>query len=317
MDGNLLWERAFGDDVTGYFDQGQQTADGGYVWSGTHSQYLRILKIDEDGNTLWEKKTACDRETAVLQIQQTADGGYIIGADIFQIGRISPLPGIIKTDADGNKLWEQTFDIADECLMNSIQQTRDGGYILGGALSSALGSSNPDTMWLLKTDPNGKQLWYQKYDGNIQNQRICKSVQETMDGGYIVCGVRYIGTATNLMLTKTDKDGNELWTKLFDSIYPAAAEPVQQTMDGGYILGGYGAYLGLYDSWLIKTDADGNVLWDKQFGGRDNEITIYSVQQTTDGGYILCGKAEVEPSPYKKVHIRKYDILLLKIAPLP
>lgn len=313
VDGNVLWERAFGDDITGYFDQSQQTADGGYVWCGTHNQYLRILKTDEDGNTLWEKKIACDRETAVLQIQQTADGGYIIGADIFQIGRISPLPGIIKTDADGNKLWEQTFEIADECLMNSIQQTRDGGYILGGALSSTTG--NIDTMWLLKTDMDGKQLWYKKYDGNIQNERICKSVQETMDGGYIVCGVRYIGGATNLMLTKTDKDGNELWTKVFDAIYPGAAKPAQQTVDGGYILCGYGAYVGLGDSWLIKTDADGNVLWNKKFGGSNNQLTLDSVQQVKDGGYILCGQAEVQPSPQKKVHVVRYNILLLKIAP--
>ena len=81
------------------------------------------------------------------------------------------------------------------------------------------------------------------------------------------------------------------WDKTFGGSVIDYASSVQQTTDGGYILAGrtssFGAGSG--DAWLIKTDPNGDKLWDKTFGGlyADN---IYSVQQTTDGGYILAGR---------------------------
>ncbi len=42
------------------------------------------------------------------------------------------------------------------------------------------------------------------------------------------------------------------------------------------------------DAWVIKLDANGNVQWQKTYGGRyDDEA--YSIQQTSDGGYIVAG----------------------------
>ena len=66
--------------------------------------------------------------------------------------------------------------------------------------------------------------------------------------------------------------------------------PVQQTTDRGYILAGYTKSYGSDkgDFWLVKPDPDGNKQWDKTFGGTDRDWA-HSVQQTSDGGYILAG----------------------------
>jgi len=68
------------------------------------------------------------------------------------------------------------------------------------------------------------------------------------------------------------------------------AYSVQQTSDGGYIVAGqtssFGA--GLDDIFLIKTDANGNVQWAKTYGGIHGDYAS-SVQQTSDGGYIVAG----------------------------
>jgi hypothetical protein len=85
---------------------------------------------------------------------------------------------------------------------------------------------------------------------------------------------------------------------------------MQQTTDGGYIIVGSSKWAGnAYDVYLIKTDNDGYKLWDKTFGieGMDIRDRGYSVQQTTDGGYIITGHTGPNSGSND-------DVLLIKAA---
>jgi len=293
-DGNTLWDKTFGGSEDDVANSVQQTADGGYILGGytysygaagdTHDAWL--VKTDADGNIVWDKTFGGSGAEEANSVQQTADGGYILGGYTYSYGAGESDAWLVKTDADGNTVWDTTFGGSEQDGANSVQQTADGGYILGGHTRS-YGVGDADA-WLIKTDADGNIMWDKTFGGSDNDDEVY-SVQQTVDGGYIL-GVTYGAREVDAWLIKTDSDGNTVWDTTFGGSEDDEANSVQQTVDGGYILGGhtrsYGE--GHYDAWLIKTDADGNTEWDKTFGGSEQD-GANSVQQTADGGYILGG----------------------------
>ena len=149
---------------------------------------------------------------------------------------------------------------------------------LGLFVSVSMFANGPDTLWTLTLGESSEDRG--------------RSVQQTTDGGYIITGYTcsYGAGSYDVYLIKTDSLGDTLWTRTFGGSASDVGYSVQQTTDGGYIIAGitysYGA--GYADVWLIKTDLLGNTLWTRTYGGSDWD-EAYSVQQTTDGGYIIAG----------------------------
>jgi hypothetical protein len=169
----------------------------------------------------------------------------------------------------------------------------------------SFGAGGSDIL-LIKTDANGNIQWAKTYGGT--NDDWAYSVQQTSGGGYIVAGWTYsFGAGSDdILLIKTDANGNIQWAKTYGGTDSDLAYSVQQTSDGGYIVAGltrsFGA--GLDDIFLVKTDANGDVQWAKTYGGTNDDLA-YSVQQTSDGGYIVAGLTRSFGAGW-------YDILFIK-----
>jgi TolB-like protein len=292
--GNIIWAKTYGgtnDDID-YFVQ--QTSDGGYIVAGRTDSFgaywddIFLIKTNANGDVQWAKTYGGTDDDVARFVQQTLDGGYIVVGETYSFGEGLSDIFLMKTDANGNIIWAKTYGGIVNDRAYSVQQTSDGGYIVAGYTNS-FGAGGWD-IFLIKTDANGNIIWAKTYGGTDFDWAY--SVQQTSDGGYIVAGWTdsFGAGLDDIFLMKTDANGNIIWAKTYGGIVNDRAYSVQQTSDGGYIVAGrtdsFGA--GGWDIFLIKTDANGNVQWAKTYGGT-NWDEASSVQQTSDGGYIVAG----------------------------
>jgi hypothetical protein len=207
--------------------------------------------------------------------------------------------------------WQKSLGGSNGDQVNYIQQTSDGGYIAAGGSSSTDGDvtenhgniGNSD-YWIVKLDTSGTIQWQKSLGGTSYDE--ANSIQQTSDGGYIIAGESnstdgdITGSHGNFdyWIVKLDASGTIQWQKSLGGSNQDMANSIRQTSDGGYIVAGESYSTdgdvtgnhGISDYWIVKLDASGTIEWQKSLGGTSYE-RANSIQQTSDGGYIIAGAA--------------------------
>ena len=330
----IQWQQSFGGGGSEFGTVVRQTSDGGYVVGGYSESAASgnktsagfglgdywVVKLDANGSNQWDRSFGGSDSDVLNSLQQTSDGGYILGgwsvSDVSGNKTSANFGGedywLVKLDANGIKQWDKSFGGSSNDVLSSLQQTTDGGYILGGSSYSGISGNKTSAgfgdrdYWVVKVDANGDKQWDKSFGGTNYDRLLC--IQQTADGGYIVGGYSRSGASGNktsvafgaddYWVMKLDANGNKEWDKSFGGSNPDLLFCLQQTSDGGYVLGGLSssapsgnktsAGFGLDDYWVVKLDLNGNKQWDRSFGGT-NDDWLNSLQQTVDGGYILGG----------------------------
>ncbi len=327
---NIEWEKSLGGREREMAYCIRQTTDGGYIVAGqsqsnnadvsghhglTNYWDYWIVKLDAAGNIQWEKSLGGINNDYAYSIQQTLDGGYIVaGTSSSKDGDVSGNHGgsdywIVKLDATGNIQWEKSLGGSQEDYGYAIQQTLDGGYIVGGSTASSDGDVSENhgnfDYWIVKLDAAGNIQWQKSLGGSGED--IVRSIKQTTDGGYIVAGfsdsndgdVSGNHGGRDCWIVKLDDTGNIQWQKSLGGYRDDEAQSIQLTTDGGYVVAassrsndgdvsGHHGSTTFFDYWVVKLDDTGNIQWQKSLGGSNPEYA-YSIQQTLDGGYIVGG----------------------------
>jgi hypothetical protein len=287
-----VWTRTYGGGFSESGSSVEQTSDGGYIIAG-YKEYVAdydvyLIKTDASGDTVWTRTYGGTSPEFGNSVEQTSDGGYIIAGSTGSFGAGDFDAYLVKTDASGDTVWTRAYGGTGQDHGVSVQQTTDGGYIIAGHTES-FGAGDFDA-YLIKTDAGGDTVWTRTYGGT--GCEYGNSVEQTSDGGYIIAGdTDSFGAGSwDVYLTKTDASGDTVWTRTYGGTGEDRGYSVQQTSDGGYIVAGETTSFGAdsIDVCLMKTDACGDTVWTRTYGGASAEGG-HSVEQTSDGGYIIAG----------------------------
>ncbi len=280
-----------------------------------------IIKTDSFGIKQWDKRFGGKGYDYFRFISKTSDGGYIVGGfsdsdkngDYTQSSRGGFDYWIIKIDSSGNKQWDRRYGGASSDKLWVVNQTKDGGYILGGYSSSDSSGDRTESSWggqdywIVKTDSFGNKQWDKRYGGGASD--ILYSMVQMNDGGYLLGGFSSHGIDgdyshvnhgnNDYWIVKTDSNGTKQWDNDYGGLSHDELYTITKTNDGYYILGGTSSsnvsgnktdsLNGIQDYWVVKIDSAGNKIWDKSLGGRGGDEKIGNITQTTDNGFLVAG----------------------------
>jgi len=248
--GKLQWQKCLGGS---YFDQAlaiRQTKSNNYIVCGgaysTDGDITRplgngdawVVKLDDTGTIIWQRTLGGSDFDIFSSIVLNPEGNYVFagstrsndsmvsGNHLDTAGKPTEDAWIVKTDTDGNILWQKLYGGSGTEIVNDVKLTIDSGFILNSSSTSNDGdvhfnydadSGYVDDMWVLRLDANGDTLWSRVlggtgYDGG-------NSIAQTSDSFYVAAGV----TSSRDHDVTGNRSANAAWVvRLSNKLLPAA-----------------------------------------------------------------------------------------------
>lgn len=353
--GDLDWQKNLGGSGSDFLQSISLTSDAGYILAGTSASNkgfdkledskggddFWIIKLNATGGQEWQKTIGGSGQEKLYSIIETKDGGYIIGGSSSSEPMLQSTPKesstekttanygnldywVVKLDNKGTIEWQQSYGGMFMDELRSMEQTIDGGYILGGYSNSPTSGNKTDDnkgtgdYWVVKIDKKGSIEW-QKTIGGSQDDQLYV-VHQTYDKGFILGGnsnsdssedkTKNNSVGTDFWIVKLDEGGKIVWQETYDfgkvDILTSLIENADHTLLlGGYALGeiegigklgtGSKAKKGTDDFIALKINETGTILWDKIVGSDGKDI-LKKVIETRDGGYLMAGTSNPFPT---------------------
>lgn len=349
------WQKSYGGSGMDFLQSVQLTSEGGFILAGISGSSkdnakredsrggddFWILKIDPNGNEQWQKTIGGNGQEQLSSIRRTKDGGYIIGGSSTSgksgdkteenFGNLDYW--VVKLSSDGKIEWQKTYGGKYLDQLKTVEQTLDGGYIIGGYSNSPVSGNKQDAnmgagdYWIIKTDKSGAIEWQRTLGGdgddNLTALIPCKT------GGYLLGGSSNSGSSkdktkandkgTDFWLVRLDNNGRTIWQETYNYGKTDLLTSIIENEDHTFLIGGYArTAAGKSDNTdsndyiALKINDKGEKLWDKTVGS-DGEDILGRLIETRDGGYLLAGTSKGKPSRDKTGSLGGSDFWVVKL----
>lgn len=285
----------------------RETMDHGYIVVGYTNQNpssgydIYLLRLSSNGDVVWSKTIGGPDWDFGYGIELTPDSGFVICGKSYSYSNGSSDAYLVKTDKDGNVVWQKNYGGINDESANAIIRDHDNHYTIAGETNS-FGSGDQDA-WVLKTDENGDTLWARTFGTTLTD--VANAIDTLTDGSFIVNGtsngLRPGLPIDDMYFFKVDSLGNQVWyheqgrDSLSDQGYIALTFPNGELFSGG-ITDGYG--FGKTAFFMMRNDPGGWYLNSCAFGqsddeegysaviGKDNSLTLAGISSSFGCGFF-------------------------------
>ena len=299
MDGDTIWTKRHH-----FCDINQANAiiavDGGFVITGQvkcsdqNSSDLLLFKVDPQGQLLWQTSYNLLHDDVGNKIIVCEDATLaIVGEQNYSSQEESDF-FLMKTTATGDSLWVQNYGSILSDAGNDVIQIPGGGFLLVGTVYENK-FSTLKMLSVIKTDADGDTLWTSNIIDTVSLASLNGMVVIASNSNtFVIAGssTGWVSSSENVFLIKIDGQGNEIWSKTFETSTNDKAFSLFQTEDGGFVLGGCSDCDAENSAALVlKTNAAGNEIWSKKYGGHRAE-EIRQIIPTSNNTYTAIGYTE-------------------------
>ena len=257
QNGKFQWRKDYLAGTNIFFVTAIKTKDGGYMITGsvqstsTSELNCYLLKLDSNADVEWAKSYKYSGHSAGANVLELTDGGYMLvgGIDIVGSGREVY---VIRTDANGNRIWAKTFG---KGTIWSINQIGKDSFVFSIIV---IPGNNTYTTNFICIDGQGDKIWAKKPSDDKQiatlDTKLSKEGNSILSAGHIRKKDRFYG-----LLMSMNKNGEIQWAKSY-RLSDVDGYSISTAQDGGYFLSGND--LDVLEDWniiTIKTDSLGNV----------------------------------------------------------
>ncbi|MEL7021368.1 MAG: hypothetical protein AAGK47_07170, partial [Bacteroidota bacterium] len=307
--------------------------------------YISITAAIAQPPVQWDRTFGGNGYEELHAIASVNDGGFIFAGatesepsgDIQEASKGGFDYWIVRTDSEGQMIWNKRFGGDGRDKVWSVIQTSDGGFLVGGESDSDIGGdrSVPNRggldYWIIKIDSAGNKQWDRAIGGNDED--ILRTIVKTEDNGYLLGGYSLSNRSgeksadsygdRDFWVVKIDQIGNIQWDRTFGGADRDQLLSIKPTFDNEFILGGWSQSdisgvkttptYGGNDFWVVKMTENGDMVWDVTYGG-DNEDVLQDIEPTSDGSFVLGGFSRSSISGNKiSASLGEQDFYIIKI----
>ncbi len=299
----------------------EECLDGNYMivgeaWDGGFGREdIYLLKLDKQGDKLWEKYYGGYHTDQGFDIKSLEDGYIALGYTSSQPETTRGNFYLVRTDLEGNMLWEKNFGTDYLDFGFSVLPSSSGDFYLLGTAGGFFNPARADflnhdaNLLLIRTNQNGFEL-SRKYMGGSQHD-WGKDMFESDSGElYLFGSTQSIGAGSfDMYLTKVDASGHILWERTYGESDFEYGNAMSSDPEGNIFLTGTKKSPSLEmgpDIYVIKTNPEGEVLWEQTLGGLGSDYG-YDIECLPDSGCVIVGEIENIETKFSDIYVARLD----------